>query len=293
MATHDIEIARAPFRTHLCATPSVLSSLTSHQPRRTSCRPLHDPSPRMAYGSTKPAARSVFLSQIFVDWLSVQNSSFPEEDTPVYIPAANPDVFLAERIAHFLCKAFSIGADGLYKDFVVVCSSGQPAAPVAFWGIIVAGGVLRAASHSLTPEELARQMKQGKSRGQGTTERRHREPGQSQCNDRSDVGCKRDDLETMLTAVQDPVTAMPRGSSAATDSISPVMPNMEPRIVDYCDIKPGQPGKTMVRGPFVTNGWDGHPEATQSTFRNGSFLTGDMAIETRGKLSTLSIGRRN
>ncbi|KAK7188070.1 4-coumarate ligase [Paraphaeosphaeria sporulosa] len=198
----------------------------------------------------------------------VQNSSFPEEDTPVYIPAANPDVFLAERIAHFLCKAFSIGADGLYKDFVVVCSSGQPAAPVAFWGIIVAGGVLRAASHSLTPEELARQMKQGKTN--------------------VTIGATWGVSETT-----DPVTAMPRGSSAATDSISPVMPNMEPRIVDYCDIKPGQPGKTMVRGPFVTNGWDGHPEATQSTFRNGSFLTGDMAIETRGKLSTLSIGRRN
>jgi acyl-coenzyme A synthetase/AMP-(fatty) acid ligase len=47
---------------------------------------------------------------------------------------------------------------------VVVCSSGQPAAPAAFYGIIAAGGVFSAASPSFTPEELARQIKQGKSK---------------------------------------------------------------------------------------------------------------------------------
>ena len=56
-----------------------------------------------------------------------------------------------------------IGAQGPYKDVVVVCSSGQPAAPAAFWGIIAAGGVFSAASHSFTPEELARQIIQGNS----------------------------------------------------------------------------------------------------------------------------------
>ena len=47
---------------------------------------------------------------------------------------------------------------------MVVCSSLQPAAPAAFWGTIAAGGVFSAASHSFTPEELARQIEQGKSK---------------------------------------------------------------------------------------------------------------------------------
>jgi 4-coumarate--CoA ligase len=46
---------------------------------------------------------------------------------------------------------------------VVVCSSGQPAVPASFYGIIAAGGVFNAPSPSFTPEELARQIKQGKS----------------------------------------------------------------------------------------------------------------------------------
>jgi acyl-CoA synthetase (AMP-forming)/AMP-acid ligase II len=45
-----------------------------------------------------------------------------------------------------------------------MCSNLQPAAPAAFWGIIAAGGVFSAASPSFTPEELARQIKHGKSR---------------------------------------------------------------------------------------------------------------------------------
>jgi 4-coumarate--CoA ligase len=98
--------------------------------------------------------------------------SLAEDDTPLHISAANPNVFLtkatlralAERIAYFLRTTFSIGAHGPYKDVVVVCSSGQPAAPAAFWGIIAAGGVFSAASHSFTPEELARQIKQGRSK---------------------------------------------------------------------------------------------------------------------------------
>ena len=45
-----------------------------------------------------------------------------------------------------------------------MCSSLQPAAPAAFWGVIAAGGVFSAASHSFTPGELARQITHGKSR---------------------------------------------------------------------------------------------------------------------------------
>lgn len=46
---------------------------------------------------------------------------------------------------------------------MVVCSSGQPAVPALFHGIIAAGGVFSAASPSYTPEELARQITQGNS----------------------------------------------------------------------------------------------------------------------------------
>jgi 4-coumarate--CoA ligase len=78
---------------------------------------------------------------------------------------------------------------------------------------------------------------------------------------------------------------MPRGSSDTTGSISPVMPNMELRIVDeeHCDVEPGQPGEIIVRGPFVTNGYYDNTEATQATFHDGWFLTGDIAVETGGK----------
>jgi 4-coumarate--CoA ligase len=94
-----------------------------------------------------------------------------EEDTPLHLSAANPDIrltkatlrTLTERIAHFLRHTYSIGARRPYEDVVVVCSSGQPAAPALFYGIIAAGGVFSAASPSYTPEELARQIKQGKS----------------------------------------------------------------------------------------------------------------------------------
>lgn len=97
--------------------------------------------------------------------------SLAEDDTPLHYSAANPNIFLTkatlraltERIAHFLRHSYSIGSQGPYKDVVVVCSSGQPAAAALFWGIIAAGGVFSAASPSFTPEELARQIKQGKS----------------------------------------------------------------------------------------------------------------------------------
>lgn len=98
--------------------------------------------------------------------------SLAEDDTPLHLSAANPNIYLTkatlrvltERIAYFLRKSLSVGSQGPYKDVVVVCSSGQPAAAAMFWGIIAAGGVFSAASPSYTPEELARQIRQGKSK---------------------------------------------------------------------------------------------------------------------------------
>jgi 4-coumarate--CoA ligase len=69
----------------------------------------------------------------------------------------------AEQIAYGLRTHYGIGASGPYKDVVTVMSSGQPFVPAIFHGIIAAGGVFSSASHSFTPHELARQIKQGQS----------------------------------------------------------------------------------------------------------------------------------
>jgi 4-coumarate--CoA ligase len=59
---------------------------------------------------------------------------------------------------------YDIGAAGPYKDVVTVLSSGQAFSPAIFFGIIAAGGVSSYASHSASPQELARQIKQGLSK---------------------------------------------------------------------------------------------------------------------------------
>lgn len=78
---------------------------------------------------------------------------------------------------------------------------------------------------------------------------------------------------------------MPRGASDVSGSISPVLPNMEMRIVgdDYNDVPQGSPGEIIVRGPFVTNGYYNNSEATTGTFHDGWFCTGDIAVDRSGK----------
>lgn len=78
---------------------------------------------------------------------------------------------------------------------------------------------------------------------------------------------------------------MPRGASDVSGSISPVLPNMEMRLVDdsFHDVQPGRPGELIVRGPFVTNGYFDNPSATAATFHEGWFCTGDIAIDRGGK----------
>jgi 4-coumarate--CoA ligase len=85
--------------------------------------------------------------------------------------------------------------------------------------------------------------------------------------------------------MQGAVTAMPRGASDISGSISPVLPNMEMRIVDdgYNDVPQGIPGEIIVRGPFVTSGYFKNPEATRTTFHDDWFCTGDIAIDRDGK----------
>lgn len=69
-----------------------------------------------------------------------------------------------KRIAYHLRHTFGVGANGPGKDVVVCISSGQVLLSNIFYGVIAAGGVFSAASSSFTYLELARQVKQGKSR---------------------------------------------------------------------------------------------------------------------------------
>ncbi|KAF2497044.1 4-coumarate-CoA ligase [Lophium mytilinum] len=411
-----------------------------------------------------------------------------QEDTPLHLSATNPSIHLTkaslralvERIAFFLQSRFEVGAQGRNKDVVVVMTSGQPAAPAAFYGIIAAGGVFSAASPSFTPEELARQIKQGKGNvvvvsedskdvgikaakmcgislkrvlvltsepewglksleggvalnwktgdrltwervtdyedlkkslivllySSGTTgvpkgvmlshlnlvaelyitSVKGREWAAKEVAEGRELPEYRtlahlpvahiaglfgyfiapfysagavywmrrfswkpflqhmkdlkitsfytvpsiflriaksadvtDQFRTVQTAITGAapmdgelqqavnaklgtgdvrisqtwglsettgaVTAMPRGDSDVTGSISPILPNMEMRIVDegWHDVDAGQPGEVIVRGPLVTQGYYDNPAATQETFHDDWFCTGDIAVDRGGK----------
>ncbi|KIW32181.1 uncharacterized protein PV07_03742 [Cladophialophora immunda] len=81
------------------------------------------------------------------------------------------------------------------------------------------------------------------------------------------------------------VTMMPRGQSDTTGSISPILPNVELRMVDenYNDVEPGQEGEMLVRSPLVTQGYFNNPQATKEAFHDGWFCTGDIGILRNGK----------
>ncbi|KAF2098304.1 4-coumarate-CoA ligase [Rhizodiscina lignyota] len=91
------------------------------------------------------------------------------EDTPLHIEATQPWNIVTKsqartytkRIAYHLRNSFGIGANGPGKDVVVCISSGQVLLPIAFYGVIAAGGVYSAASTAFTHLELTRQVRQG------------------------------------------------------------------------------------------------------------------------------------
>ncbi|KAL1621348.1 hypothetical protein SLS56_009234 [Neofusicoccum ribis] len=94
------------------------------------------------------------------------------EETPIHVSAANPAHLVTKFQARILFKRagyalrhhFGIGASGPGKDVVTCISSGHHLLPIAFYGVLCAGGVFSAASPSSTPADLARQLRQGASR---------------------------------------------------------------------------------------------------------------------------------
>ncbi|TVY38185.1 putative acyl-coenzyme A synthetase, partial [Lachnellula subtilissima] len=79
-------------------------------------------------------------------------------------------------------------------------------------------------------------------------------------------------------------TVMPWDQTDDTGSVSPIMPNMSFRFVDDDgkDVEEGQPGEILVKGPVVTRGYYGNPQATKDAFIDGWFCTGDIGIWKNG-----------
>ncbi len=67
---------------------------------------------------------------------------------------------------------------------------------------------------------------------------------------------------------------------AKSDSVGPVVPVMDARIVDDDgnDVPPGGLGELWVRGPNVIKGYLNRPEATAEAIVDGWFRTGDIAV---------------
>ncbi|RJE20465.1 4-coumarate-coA ligase [Aspergillus sclerotialis] len=70
---------------------------------------------------------------------------------------------LTRQIAYILRTHFDIGRHGAGKDVVLGVSTGQVLLPTVFYGVIAAGGIWSAASHTATAPELERQIRHGNS----------------------------------------------------------------------------------------------------------------------------------
>ncbi len=91
-----------------------------------------------------------------------------------------------------------------------------------------------------------------------------------------------------LTESSSPSHAVPLGVRAPVDprsgalSIGVPVPNCEAKIVDLADpdreVPVGEAGELALRGPMMFAGYWKRPEATAYAFRDGFFLTGDVAI---------------
>ncbi|KAK4553863.1 hypothetical protein LTR86_009038 [Recurvomyces mirabilis] len=81
------------------------------------------------------------------------------------------------------------------------------------------------------------------------------------------------------------ITAMPKGETDETGSVSPILPSVELRMVDedFRDVQPDQEGELIVRSPLVTNGYYNNPQATKDAFHDGWFCTGDIGRLRNGK----------
>ncbi|EMD96139.1 hypothetical protein COCC4DRAFT_184363 [Bipolaris maydis ATCC 48331] len=74
-------------------------------------------------------------------------------------------------------------------------------------------------------------------------------------------------------------TIMPAGMHDDTGSVGPLVPNMLARLVDDDgrDVEPGKPGEILIKGPVVFKGYYKNDAATEESFTDDWFRTGDIA----------------
>ncbi|KAL4792715.1 hypothetical protein BDV19DRAFT_400401 [Aspergillus venezuelensis] len=80
-------------------------------------------------------------------------------------------------------------------------------------------------------------------------------------------------------------TGMPWDTEELTGSVSRLYPNMRLRIVDEHgkDVEEGKEGEFLVKGPVVTTGYFGNPQATKEAFtEDGWFKSGDIGLRKDG-----------
>ncbi|KAL4875507.1 hypothetical protein BJY04DRAFT_201889 [Aspergillus karnatakaensis] len=80
-------------------------------------------------------------------------------------------------------------------------------------------------------------------------------------------------------------TGMPWEVEDLTGSVSRLLPNMRLRIVDEDgkDVEEGKEGEFLVKGPVVTKGYFGNPQATREAFtEDGWFKSGDIGVRRDG-----------
>ncbi|KAL4988198.1 putative acyl-coenzyme A synthetase [Aspergillus falconensis] len=83
------------------------------------------------------------------------------------------------------------------------------------------------------------------------------------------------------------VTTMPWGQSDNTGGISPLLPNMRLRLVDdrMRDVRSGEEGEILLKGPMITKGYFDNPEATAEAFTpDGWYKSGDIGVYRDGKV---------
>jgi malonyl-CoA/methylmalonyl-CoA synthetase len=83
--------------------------------------------------------------------------------------------------------------------------------------------------------------------------------------------------------------ANPYAGERRPGTVGMALPTMDIRIVgeDGRDVPPGQPGEIWVKGPSLFREYWRRPDATKESFRDGYFLTGDVAQDEDGYVRIL------
>ncbi|KAF2163622.1 hypothetical protein M409DRAFT_68512 [Zasmidium cellare ATCC 36951] len=82
------------------------------------------------------------------------------------------------------------------------------------------------------------------------------------------------------------VTLSQSYETSEVGTVGTILPGLEVRLLDedHRDVRDGQAGELLVRGPTVTQGYFNNDQATQDAFHQDWFQTGDIAVRKGGKL---------